>query len=303
MKVQRTLQVERAGVARVDHLVTRELGWLFREQPIADMGIDAHLELVDDARQEATGRLLGVQIKSGLSYFRTPTGDGWWFACDADHVSYWLGHSLPVLVFLYNPDTEHVYWQHVNEQTVVRTGKMAKIHVPRSHELTAKSAATLRPLARSSSEVPAMAAWLTSLIEHPQQDAFYTHLLSARLHAMFPGVRIQSHHFDEHPEMTIRFRSSSRDWRDRKIVDVAVAERISDAVRLAAKFGSPKRSAPLVIVIRSSLRHEDVAGLSNMPERLAVFAAPWTTDGRYDTHLKAAMDRALGWIESWSTEE
>lgn len=133
--------------------------------------------------------LIGVQIKLGNSYFRNPTDDGWWFSCDVDHVSYWLGHSLPVLVSLCDLETKRISWQHVSEQTVVHTGKGGENHVTRSQELTKKSTAVLRPLARSSAEVPVMAAWLTSQVEPPQQDAFYMHLLSARLYARSPATR------------------------------------------------------------------------------------------------------------------
>ena len=46
---------ERIGVNAVEHIVLHELGWIFREQPIVDMGIDAHIERVDDgSRQESS---------------------------------------------------------------------------------------------------------------------------------------------------------------------------------------------------------------------------------------------------------
>ncbi|MEU9666795.1 DUF4365 domain-containing protein [Streptomyces bobili] len=300
MRVQRTQQTERAGVSWIEYQVTHKLGWVFRGQETVDMGIDAHLEIVDEVSREATGRLLGVQIKTGPSYFQTPTSDGWWFVCDADHVSYWLGHTLPVLVMLCDVDNERVYWQSVNEQTVVWTGKGTKIHVPRSHALTAHSAESLRPLARSSSEVPAMAVWLTSQESHPQSDVFYMHLLSARLYAMFPGAVIANHSRGEHIEMTIYFRDSG-DYHNRKTVDVALVETMGDAERLTVKLGSPMRFAPLVIVVGSSLDHKDVARLSDLAKDLAIFAAPWTADGRYDAHLKATMNCALKWIEAWKT--
>ncbi|WP_419503868.1 DUF4365 domain-containing protein [Lentzea aerocolonigenes] len=37
-----------------------ELGWLFREQPTEDYGIDAHVEVVDG--EDVRGRLLALQI-------------------------------------------------------------------------------------------------------------------------------------------------------------------------------------------------------------------------------------------------
>jgi hypothetical protein len=95
------------------------LGWLFREQPTEDYGIDAHAEVVDE--DMIRGRLLAFQIKSGASWFKEPGPDGWWFRPDAAHVQYWTNHSLPVVVVLYHPETERCHWQLVNRTTLVET--------------------------------------------------------------------------------------------------------------------------------------------------------------------------------------
>jgi hypothetical protein len=52
---------ERLGVAEVGQIVQRDLSWIFREQPAFDVGIDAHLEQVDE--NFPTGKLIGAQIK------------------------------------------------------------------------------------------------------------------------------------------------------------------------------------------------------------------------------------------------
>ena len=41
------------------------MGWLFREQPVHDYGIDAIVEVVE--AEQATGQLLAFQIKAGAS--------------------------------------------------------------------------------------------------------------------------------------------------------------------------------------------------------------------------------------------
>jgi hypothetical protein len=58
---------ERIGVSAIEHVVVSELSWIFREQPIVDMGIDAHIELVDETYRP-TGQLIGAQIKTGASH-------------------------------------------------------------------------------------------------------------------------------------------------------------------------------------------------------------------------------------------
>jgi hypothetical protein len=119
------------GVTQTRRAV-ESLGWLFREQPTEDYGIDAHAEVVDE--EMVRGRLLALQIKSGLSWFEEPGPDGWWFRPDAAHVQYWTNHSLPVVVVLYHPETERCHWQLVNRETLVATSTGGwKLLVPEGH--------------------------------------------------------------------------------------------------------------------------------------------------------------------------
>ena len=60
-------KTERIGINHVGEIAERNQ-WMFREQPINDIGIDAHMELT-----EPTGKskqLLALQIKSGISWFK-----------------------------------------------------------------------------------------------------------------------------------------------------------------------------------------------------------------------------------------
>lgn len=134
---------ERTGRIAVN-LVEAEVlaaGWLFREQPISDQGIDAHIESVvrvpgkrgDD--ELGTGRLVALQIKGGPSQFRRPSPNGWWFAFDERKASLWLGHALPVVVVLVDEESREIYWQRVSPSTVVSTGKRFKMEVPRDQTL------------------------------------------------------------------------------------------------------------------------------------------------------------------------
>ena len=55
----------RVGVYAVALAIEKSLGWILREQPTSDHGIDAHVEIVDE--RDVTGRLIALQIKSGKS--------------------------------------------------------------------------------------------------------------------------------------------------------------------------------------------------------------------------------------------
>jgi hypothetical protein len=131
------------GVTRTSLAVEEDLGWLFREHPTRDYGIDDHIEVVDGTH--VSGRLLALQIKSGPSYFSRPTPGGWWYYPDNDHVDYWLKHSLPVVVVLYEPESKACYWQLVNSSTLEETsGTGFKLIVPASQILNSSASAALR---------------------------------------------------------------------------------------------------------------------------------------------------------------
>ena len=112
-------RVGSAGVTHTALAVEDELGWLFREQPTEDFGIDAHAEVVD--ADNVTGRLLALQIKSGQSWFRESAPGGWWYRPDKDHVAYWLDHSLPVAVVLYDEASKTCFWQLISRDTLQQT--------------------------------------------------------------------------------------------------------------------------------------------------------------------------------------
>jgi hypothetical protein len=100
-------------------LAIEKLDWLFREQPTEDYGIDAQVEVVDGDVVE--GKLIALQIKSGMRWFKDSSSGGWWYRPNAEHVKYWLNHSLPVVIVLFHPQTELCHWQLVTTETLVKT--------------------------------------------------------------------------------------------------------------------------------------------------------------------------------------
>jgi hypothetical protein len=145
-KVKDTARREREGVAAVQQMVAADLGWLFREQPTDDYGIDAQIEVVENGA--ATGRLLATQIKSGPSYFKRPHAEGWWFRLGEDDLEYWLEHALPVVVILCDTTTRTAYWEVVTEDRVVTTKRGGrKILVSRSKVLGPDSMIALTKVA------------------------------------------------------------------------------------------------------------------------------------------------------------
>lgn len=118
------------------------LGWGPVENPRHDLGTDLFVQ-VRDRRRYDLGLLIGVQVKSGPSYFSRPARsaaaeqpDGWWYAeGDKNHFDYWVSHGVPHLLVLHDDASDTAYWVHVTRDAVVDTGRGAKILVPRTATL------------------------------------------------------------------------------------------------------------------------------------------------------------------------
>lgn len=121
---------ERIGVSAVDNIVSSELRWIFREQPIADMGIDAHVERVDD---QPTGKLIALQIKTGVSHFKMKA-DRLIYYGNLEHLNYWTSHALPVVLVAHLPEKKETYWVHITESAVTRTPKRWKIEILKANK-------------------------------------------------------------------------------------------------------------------------------------------------------------------------
>lgn len=123
---------ERIGVNHVGEIAARN-NWIFREQPIDDVGIDAHMELIEQTGESK--QLLALQIKSGTSWFREKKDDNIIFRdINERQYNYWTMNSLPCIVVLYNPDDNMCIWQKLTPETIVRTsdgnGKSFFVKVP-----------------------------------------------------------------------------------------------------------------------------------------------------------------------------
>jgi hypothetical protein len=142
---------ERIGVHSIAKIFTEELGWIFREQPISDFGVDAYVEITGTRDSSSyltpTGKLIGVQIKSGQSYFKDTKDIYFVFRGTKRHLKYWLNHSIPVILIVYDKITGNAYWQEVNNSTAVLTGSFFKVNISKQNLLNYKSREALANIA------------------------------------------------------------------------------------------------------------------------------------------------------------
>jgi hypothetical protein len=115
-------QQERAGLLAVATELTR-LGLIWRETPMADVGVDGQIEFTNDDGQ-VTGRLVAAQVKSGESYFSRGDEQAWHFHPQDKHGLYWERFPLPVVLFIHSP-TQGTYW--VDARHALRSPERARL--------------------------------------------------------------------------------------------------------------------------------------------------------------------------------
>lgn len=126
--------IERIGINHVGEIAERN-NWMFRDQPVNDIGIDAHIEFVDSSGKPK--QLLALQIKTGESWFKEQKDNCVVFRdINERQYKYWTMNSLPCIVVLYNPDDNTCIWQKLTTETIERTkdgeGKVFFVKIPLS---------------------------------------------------------------------------------------------------------------------------------------------------------------------------
>lgn len=137
MRYDRT---ERLGVNETERIVIKEIDWIFREQPIVDVGLDAIIEESIDG--SPTGKFLAVQIKTGRSNFLISDKTIIYYVSNI-HYNYWLNLCIPIILIAHFPDTGATYWQQISERTFKKTKKQWKIEIPKNQLFNLRAKAKL----------------------------------------------------------------------------------------------------------------------------------------------------------------
>lgn len=127
---------ERLGVIETDRIITKEFGWIFREQPIVDVGLDAFIEQSEEGNPN--GKFVAVQIKTGKGNFNISEKKITYYVSNI-HYNYWLNLEIPIILVAHFPASMETYWQVVNEHTLKKTKKRWRIEIPKNQKLTIKA--------------------------------------------------------------------------------------------------------------------------------------------------------------------
>ena len=73
-----------------------------------DFGIDGYIEIVINGN--VTGKLVGVQIKHGNSYFNNSTEYGYKYVGEQKHLNYYLNNRSPIFIIIIDDDCNRINW-------------------------------------------------------------------------------------------------------------------------------------------------------------------------------------------------
>lgn len=177
----------------------QRIGWGPARNDWHDLGTDLFVQVRDDTAFDG-GLVIGVQVKSGESYFSRPSFEpngeinGWWYhERDTRHFDYWVDHALPHLLVLHDLDSRRSYWAHVTLESIVKTGRGCKILVPSHQKIDEHSVDGLLAVATSQQAADTRlegTAWYASAKAVAPGAALRHALITPRLIAPHPNAGV-----------------------------------------------------------------------------------------------------------------
>ena len=121
MTSNRIDNTDEIGLAILQLVVQRQLGWIIREVRKKDVGIDANIEQVVEGNP--TAKYISIHLKTGLGNVYQATSGDFVFYFDEPHYLYWTSSSIPVVFVLCDPNTDTLYWAAILRNRIKKTPK------------------------------------------------------------------------------------------------------------------------------------------------------------------------------------
>lgn len=139
-------QTAEKGITIVKQIVENELNWIFRQTPLEhDFGIDGYIDILN-SDNGVTGKYIGIQIKTGESYFKNEKADGWDFRGEIKHLNYYLNLDFPVLIILVDLSTNLAYWTEFDMDKVSKITNGWSLRIKKNQKLEKNAKGILRLL-------------------------------------------------------------------------------------------------------------------------------------------------------------
>ena len=130
-----TNEIKRLGIYTADRMTANMPGLIFRAQREGSTGLNAHLEILT----EDSSRVTGLRIYAPEEAEKSARG----YVCigEMEKAAYWLQHSLPVVVMVYEHERNKILWEAVTTENLEISGSRWEIVVPYENEYGTEEAA------------------------------------------------------------------------------------------------------------------------------------------------------------------
>lgn len=109
----KSAQVDRQAISLCASVVA-DMKHIWRETTVSDVGLDASIEIVDPATNNATARFLFVQSKARTGPFDRENDDSFTFRCSPEDLEYWLAAPVPVLLICSHPEQKRAWFKNLH---------------------------------------------------------------------------------------------------------------------------------------------------------------------------------------------
>lgn len=139
-------EIAEKGITLIKNIIENQFEWILRPTPLEnDFGIDACIDIVTEQRY-VTGKYIGIQVKTGDSFFKNRKTNGWLFNGEMKHLNYYLNLNYPVLIVIVNIQTEIAYWVEFDVYRISKTKNGWNIIIPEEQKLDFSSKDILKKL-------------------------------------------------------------------------------------------------------------------------------------------------------------
>jgi len=131
-KINKSNKTGRKGINILAEIIEAELEWLFRPNHLEDdFGIDGYIDIITDEGY-LTGKSIGIQVKSGKSYFIKQGNYGWKFNGELKHLNYYLNSVSPIFIILVDIENRLAYWEICKPDKIIRNKNKWFLTIPKS---------------------------------------------------------------------------------------------------------------------------------------------------------------------------
>ncbi|MDP3877932.1 MAG: DUF4365 and DUF1817 domain-containing protein [Methylobacter sp.] len=126
-----------AGVNLVSTIINNNFKWIFRPTHNEhDFGIDAYVDIVSE-NNLVTGQSIAMQIKSGDTFFKTKSPNGFTFYGEMKHLNYYMNMNsqYPVLIVICDTSESKCYWEKFDGNKIEKTKTGWKLNIPSNNIL------------------------------------------------------------------------------------------------------------------------------------------------------------------------